>query len=166
MKLSKFIPIPLIVALFAFGWMVASAQFKLLGWVAFVTWGGYFLTGVTTKSAVKELIAYTLGILAGAVIVILAMNVGSPFGSFTLPVIVGAVAFVIVLLELVPWFDMAPMYFLGAAVFFAAGAKPDTQTIMATWIPGVLGLFLGIATARIRGKVLKMEGVKDPLTAK
>ncbi|KKR10596.1 MAG: hypothetical protein UT38_C0010G0005 [Microgenomates group bacterium GW2011_GWA2_39_19] len=164
MKLTQFVPIPLIVAIFAFAWMVIAAQFNLLGWVAFVTWGGYFLTGVTTKSAVRELIAYSLGILAGVMIVILAMNVGTPFGGYTLPVIVGVAAFIIVLLELVPWFDMAPMYFLGAAVFFAAGAKPDVQTIMATWIPGILGLVLGIVVARIRGQVFKMEGLKDPLS--
>lgn len=140
-----------------------SAKLNLLGWVAFVTWGGYFLTGVTTKSAIREFIAYTLGILAGAMIVILAMNVGTPFGGYTLPVIVGAVAFLIVLLELVPWFDMAPMYFLGAAVFFAAGAKPDGVTIMATWIPGIIGLALGVVLAYLRGQVFKLEGLKDPL---
>lgn len=163
MKVAQFLPIPIIVAIFAFGWMVASAKLNLLGWVAFVTWGGYFLTGVTTKSAIRELIAYTLGLLAGIAIVLAGVSLLPSLGGYAFPIVVAVAAFIIVMLELVPWFDMAPMYFLGAAVFFAAGAKPDVATFTATWIPGVIGLLLGIAVVYLRGQVCKMEGVQDPL---
>lgn len=166
MKLSKFLPIPILIGIFAFIWMVAAARLNVLAWVGFITWGAYFLTSVNTRGALREAISFTVGIIFGALIVVVATNYLSPLGSFAFPVAVGIAGFVIVLLEMVPWFDMAPGYFLGAAAFFAAGAKPDVATFSAVWIPGMLGLGLGIITAYLRGGIFKMEGEKDPLTAK
>lgn len=156
---SKFLPVPIIVAILAFIWMAVSAKFALLGWVAFLTWGAYFLAGVSTKSAIREAISYTLGIILGAVIVLVGTNLVPALGFFAFPVVVAVAAFVIVYLELVPWFDMAPGYFIGAAAFFAAGAKPDLTTSLSVFIPGILGLGLGVLTGYLRGMVLK--GVKS-----
>lgn len=163
MDVIKFAPIPVIVALLAFLLMVISAQFNLLAWVAFITWGAYFLTGINTKSAVREAISFTLGIVAGVVIVILGTAFTPSLGTFAFPVVVGLAGFVIVFLELVPWFDMAPGYFLGAAAFFGAGATADTTTFLAVFIPGMIGLGLGILTATLRSGVFTLEGTKDPL---
>lgn len=155
MKASKFLPVPIIVAILAFIWMVIAAKFNLLGWVAFLTWGAYFLSGIGTKSAIRETISFTLGIILGVIIVIIGTALMSSLGTYAFPIVVAVAAFVIVYLELVPWFDMAPGYFIGAAAFFAAGAKPDVATSMAVFIPGMLGLALGVLTGYLRGKVLK-----------
>ena len=82
---------------------------------------------------------------------------------YAFPAAVALAAFLIVYLELVPWFDMAPGYFFGAAAFFAAGAKPDMATFLSVWTPGLLGLILGVLTGYLRGMVFKIEGSKDPL---
>ncbi|KKR80720.1 MAG: Glutathione-regulated potassium-efflux system protein [Candidatus Daviesbacteria bacterium GW2011_GWC1_40_9] len=163
MQVSKFFPIPLLVAVIAFVYMWAAAQFNLIGWIAFITWGGYFLSGVSSKSAVREAISVSLGIILGAVIVLLATALSSSLGTLAVPIIVAVAAFVIVFLELVPWFDMAPGYFLGAAVFFGAGAKPDMATITAAWIPAVVGIVLGVLTGYMRGLILSAQGAQDTL---
>lgn len=154
LKASKFLPVPVIVAILAFVWMSVAAKFSLLGWVAFLTWGAYFLAGISTKSAVREAISYTLGIVLGVVIVLLGTAATPILGANAFPVVVAVAAFIIVYLELVPWFDMAPGYFIGAAAFFAAGAKPDMATSLAVFIPGMLGLGLGVLTGYLRGVVL------------
>lgn len=162
MNVVRFLPVPFIVAVLAFLWMVVSAQFGLLAWVAFLTWGGYFLSGLGSKNAAREAISFTAGAIFGAAIVLLATNITEIFGSFAFPVAVALAAFAIVLLELVPWFNMAPGYFIGAAAFFAAGAKPDLATLTAVVIPGMLGLVLGIVTGNLRAMVFKLEGKSDP----
>lgn len=163
MKVSQFVPVPVIVGVIAFFFMIASAKFNFLAWVSFITWGAYFLSGVTTKSAIRETIAFTLGILTGMAIVVVATSLTPTLGSYAFPVVVGVAAFIIVMLELVPWVDMAPMYFLAAAAFFAAGAKPDVPTFMSVWTSGMVGILLGVVVAYLRRQVFKLEGVKDPL---
>ena len=159
----QFLPMPIIAAIFAFLLMVASSQFSFLPWVAFITWGAYFLTGINTKSAIREALGFTLGISVGAAVVLLTGQLMPYLGSYTLPVVVALAGFTIVLLELIPWIDMAPMWFFGAAVFFAVGATPDLPTMASVWIPGMIGLLIGVIIAQLRGMVLKAEGLPDPL---
>lgn len=159
----QFVPIPIIVAFLAFLWMVIADQFKLLGWVAFITWGGFFLAGISSRNAYREAISFTIGIAVGWAIVLIGTGPMAGLGTYAFPVTVGIAAFFIVLLELVPWFDMAPGYFLGAAAFFAAGAKTDIATFSAVFIPGILGLGLGVITGYLRGMVMSAEGKTDPL---
>ena len=163
---TNFLPVPIIVAVLALLYMILSANQNLLAWVGFITWGAYFLTSINTRGAIREGISFTLGIVFGAVIVMLATALAPTLGTFAVPVAVAVAAFVIVYLEMVPWFDMAPGYFLGAAAFFAAGAKPDSATFMAIFIPGIIGLALGMITAFLRRKVFAMQGKKDPMLKK
>ena len=163
MNIGKFLPVPIIVGILAFLWMVISSQFHLLAWVAFITWGGYFLSGINSKGAVREAISFSLGVIFGIAIVLLGTYLTPGLGMYAFPVAVGLAGFAIVYLELVPWFDMAPGYFFGAAAFFAAGAKPDTATFIAIWIPAMLGLGFGILTGYLRSVVFKIEHETDPL---
>lgn len=159
----KFLPIPVVVGFLAFLWMVIASQFNLLAWVAFITWGAYFLAGISSRSAVREAVSFTLGIIFGWLIVFLGTMLTPVLGTYAFPAVVALAGFTIVLLEMVPWFDMAPGYFFGAAAFFAAGAKPEIATFMAVFIPGMLGLGLGILTGYLRGMIFKAQGEKDPL---
>lgn len=153
------------VAAVAFLWMVISSQYNLLGWVAFITWGGYFLAGISSRTVIREGISFILGILFGAAIIILGTALTPGLGTFAFPLAVALAAFIIVTLELVPWFDMAPVYFFGAAAFFAAGGgvKPSEEVFILVAIPGLLGLALGVLTGYLRGLIFHAEGVKDPL---
>lgn len=163
LNIVKFLPVPIAVGILAFLWMVISSQFNLLAWVAFITWGAYFLSGINTRGAVREGISFTLGIVFGILIVLVGTFLTPMAGMYAFPIAVALAGFIIVYLELVPWFDMAPGYFLGTAAFFAAGAKPEAATFLAVLIPGVLGLGLGILTGYLRSVIFKMEGTTDPL---
>ena len=129
-KFLKFLPIPIVVAILAFIWMYVSSQFKLLSWVAFITWAGYFLAGMDVKGALRLSISFFLGVLFAMLIVLLGTSLVPSLGTYAFPLVVAVAAFIIVLLELVPWFDLAPGYFLGAAAFFAAGATNDLATFL------------------------------------
>lgn len=163
MSFTKFLPVALIVAALAFIWMFVSARLELLPWVAFITWAGYFLSGMDIKGGIHLVISFTLGVIFGMAIVAVGTQLGPSLGEWAFPVVVAVAAFMILLLELVPWFDLAPGYFLGAAAFFAAGATADWATFRVVMIPGLLGLALGFVTAYLRGVVFKLEGVEDPL---
>lgn len=160
----KFLPVPIMVGVLAGLWMVLAGQFNLLAWVAFITWGAYFLAGISSRSAIREAISFIAGIVFGMVIVLLGTYLTPSLGTLAFPVAVALAGFTIVLLELVPWFDMAPGYFLGAAAFFAAGAKADSATFLAVLIPGLLGLALGVLTGYLRGMIFSYEGEKDPMS--
>ena len=163
MKFTKFLPVALIVAALAFLWMFISAEFEILPWVAFITWGGYFLTGANVRGGAHLVISFTLGVVFGMGIVLLGTELFPALGQWAFPAVVALAAFIILSLELVPWFDLAPGYFLGAAAFFAAGATADLDTFVAVMVPGILGLILGFVTAYLRKTVFKLEGVKDPM---
>jgi hypothetical protein len=150
------------VGAFAFLWMLAASHFELLSWVAFLTWGAFFLAGVNTQNILREAIGFTLGILFAWAIVLIGTELTSSLGTYAFPTAVAIAAFVIVILELIPWFDMAPSYFLGAAAFFAAGATTDSETFMSVFVPGMLGLGIGVATGYIRKLILPEESKKQP----
>jgi len=160
---TKFLPVPILVSILAFVYMIIAGQFELIAWVAFITWAGYFLAGMDLKAAIRLAISFTLGILGGMAVVWLGTNVTSSWGTYAFPAAVAPVAFVIILLELVPWFDLAPGYFLGCAAFFAAGATNDIATFKAVLIPALIGVVLGLATDFLRGAVFNMQGIEDPL---
>lgn len=162
-KFLKFLPVPIVVAVLAFIWMYVSAQLKLLAWVAFITWAGYFLAGMDVRGALRLGISFFLGVLFAMLIVFLGTSLVPSLGIYAFPVVVAIAAFLIVLLEMVPWFDLAPGYFLGAAAFFAAGATNNLTTFLAVIMPALLGIGLGMITGFLRGSIFKLEHVKDPL---
>ncbi|MBI5448218.1 MAG: DUF1097 domain-containing protein [Gammaproteobacteria bacterium] len=160
-KIRHFLEIPLVIAILSFAWMEVAARFNLHPWVGFVTWGAYFLTGCSLKSAGREALGFTLGLFFGLIIHFLAFKLQPMLGDHAAPLVVGIAAFIIVSLELAPWFDMAPSYFLGAGVYFAAGGEP--QKIPLLFVAGMVGLAFGILSALHRGHVFKRHDQKDPI---
>jgi len=79
------------------------------------------------------------------------------------------VAFLIVMLELTDWFELAPAYFFAFAGYFAyvfggfAGTMASSTDYAMAMVPFflllMLGLGLGYITALLRKKILEKEGV-------
>ena len=166
MPWSKFIFIPLFIALQAFTLMVispyvpASKEFAaaagpgLLVWVAFQAWAMYFMGGGKVAMGLKTLIGYAGGIIASIVIFQLAgwlsfLNCGAtPWGLY---IAVGAIAMLLVCLGRVPAIDFVPAYFVGAGVFFALTGylKKPVDIDQFAWYfkvaaPEMMGCFIGL----------------------
>ena len=167
MPWSKFIIIPLFIALQAFILMVISPYVPftskevakvagpgLLVWVAFQAWAVYFMGGGSVKMGLKSLIGYAGGIAASiaifkasAALSCLTLG-GTPFGLY---LIVGAVAGFLVCLGRFPGIDFVPAYFVGAGVFFALTGylKQPVDVDQFTWwlklaAPEMMGCIVGL----------------------
>lgn len=166
MKFSKFIFIPLIVAVLAtiiqiVDQLITTTEFfstwSGFGWIAFQSWALYFLAGCNIKGGVKALIGYFMGIVASIAIIKLKIVLGPIVGEFfntplALLILVGP----IICLERVPWFDLVPAIFIGSGAYFAIMTYvPGTTfctalTIEMTYC--IVGLIFGFLTVFFRGK--------------
>ena len=178
MPWSKFVIIPLFIALQAFLLMVISPYVPftsrevaavagpgLLVWVAFQAWAVYFMGGGSVKMGVKSVIGYaggiaaSIGIFKAAVALSFLTIAGTPFGLY---LIVGLVAGLLVCLGRFPRVDFVPAYFVGAGVFFALTGylKQPVSVDQFTWwlqlaaaeMTGcVIGLFFGWGSVTFQG---------------
>ncbi len=161
---KNFTPVCLMVAFIASLWMIISAKTGIIAWVPFISWALYFIAGSRISRLGKEVIALTGGVVIGYIVLLLIPKFIVLFGStFGVPVIVFIAAFIIVILELTNWFELAPAYFFGFATYFAAFfAAPAATPIMMlwpVWFPLMIGLLLGVITAELRKRILLVQGV-------
>lgn len=160
----KWAPIALAVGVLAAIYVIIAREFGLILWAAFISWGLYFLAGATIKKMDEAVIGLSGGLIAGWGFIKL-IPYFSWFGDFwALPILVIIVAFIIIFLEVVPEFDMAPAYFLSFASFFAAMGildsstgevyGPGFDTVIKLWIPLMIGLVFAFVNGRMVKKVL------------
>lgn len=167
MKLSKFIFIPVYIAL-----MAASMQaidqvlqrtlfLSILGegakgyaWVAFQSWAVYFLAGCNIKGGIKSFLSYVSGVIASILIMVPGGGLVPSLGFWALPFVILIVVILVILLERVPWLDFVPAVFIGAGAFF----------VFMSYVPGatyqkgaftilfycLFGLVYGFITIKIR----------------
>jgi len=166
MTLKKFLPVALMVAGCAAIYVIVAQYFKVSAlWLPFIGWPLYFLAGAKPSRLHKEIIGITGGIFFGY-ITLLVLPVVSGLGTLALPIIVFFIAFIIVLLELTDWFEMAPAYFFAYASYFAyqfGGFGGPSSTIASNMFPVwgliMVGLGLGYISALLKVKILESEGL-------
>lgn len=160
----KWAPMALMVGVIAAIYVIIAREFNLILWAAFISWPLYFLAGATLKKMDEAVIGLSGGLIAGWGLIKL-IPIFSGLGAFwTLPVLVVIVAFIIVFLEIVPEFDMAPAYFFSFASFFAAMGiinpatgevyGPGFGTVIKLWIPLMVGLIFAYINAKLVNKGL------------
>lgn len=149
---------------------VAAALFVLVAqalnvsalWVPFISWPLYFIAGAKPARLPKEIIGLTGGVVAGYITLAVVAPIGNLVGdTLSLPMTILIVAFVIVMLELTDWFELAPAYFFAFAGYFAylAGGATPFKAMFPFWALLMVGLVLGYLTALMRKKILEKEGV-------
>ncbi len=168
MTAKQFFPVALMVAVVAALYVLFAQQLKVSAlWVPFISWPLYFIAGAKPSRLHKEVIGLTGGILFGFLTLKVVVPFTEIFGSLlALPLTVFLAAFLIVILELTDWFELAPAYFFAYAGYFAyvfggfAGAKTSYAAAMVPfWILLMVGLGLGYLTASLRKMILEKEGV-------
>jgi hypothetical protein len=168
MTTKKFIPVALMIAIVAALFVLIGSRLNLVLWVPFISWPLYFIAGAKPSRLHKEILGLTGGMFAGYLTILAITNatITGIFGAYTLPVVILVVAFVIVMLELTDWLELAPAYFFAFAGYFAyvfgnfggTGATPASVMPM-YWLLLMVGLALGYLTAWMRKKILEKEGV-------
>lgn len=122
MSLIKYLPHPGIVLVLAAILMIAcglTGNDYLLSWVVFHCWAVYFYSGCTVANGLKGWLNYMIGVLACLPIIFL-MGTFSCLGPVYGPAAAcGIVAFMLILLEKLPFANNIPATFCGASAFFA-----------------------------------------------
>jgi len=175
MSFTKFLPVSLIVGVLAaisvLGWQYFSDASRypwLQIWPVFIAWGLYFVAGAKIGRLHKEILGITGGIIFGYLTLVVAFSssVQNIFGgTWSLPVTVFVVATIIVLLELTDWFELAPVYFIAYAGYFAyvfgkfSGGAGNVSDMFYFWVPMMIGLAFAVVTAVLRTRLLEAEGL-------
>ena len=168
MTIKQFLPVAIVIAVVAAIYILVVQYLKVSAiWVPFISWPLYFIAGAKPSRIHKEIIGLTGGILFGYLTLIVVVPFTNLFGSVLgLPLTVFLAAFIIVLLELTDWFELAPAYFFAYAGYFAyvfggfGGPEATYTSVMIPyWILLMVGLGLGCLTASLRKKILEKAGI-------
>lgn len=165
MKFSKFIIIPIIIAILSaliqiVDQLISTTTFfstwSGFVWIAFQSWALYFLAGCNIKGAVKSLIGYFIGASLSISIIYLGGVLTPHLGFWGLPVTLLILVTPIICLERVPWLSFIPSIFIGSGVFFAIITYvPETTLCTALAIEMVycaVGLTFGFLSILLRRK--------------
>jgi hypothetical protein len=163
MKFSKFIVIPLFIALQAFTmqaidqWISGAfppAGNSGFGWIAFQAWAMFFLAGCTVKGGIRTFLGYVSGIVASIAIMMLGANLAGALGFWAFPIAVFAIVIPVICLERVKWLDFVPSIFVGAGVFFGFMSYIQGATFGGAALTELFyclfGLVYGYITVRFR----------------
>jgi hypothetical protein len=126
MKFSKFIVIPIIIAILAAVMQVIDqllAANTIVGsllagggsWIAFQAWAVYFLGGCNVRGGVKGFLAYVVGIIASIAIMVLGGSLG---GFMGVPIAILILVVPCICCERVDILSYVPALFVGAGAYF------------------------------------------------
>lgn len=151
MKFSKFIVIPIIVAVLA---MIMQIIDQLLAantpigtvlagggsWIAFQAWAVYFLGGCNVHGGIKGFISYAIGIVASVLIMVLGGTFG---GFFGVPLAILLIVIPCVCCERAEITSYVPALFIGAGAYFGIMGyiSPQTQYAGNFFIFGAVEMF-------------------------
>lgn len=169
MKFSKFIVIPIIIAVLAAAVQIIDQLFQStggcnffiansgFGWLTFQAWALYFLAGCSVKGGLHGLVGYIAGIIGSIAIIAFAGFLGSNGVSafWATPLSLLILVIPVICLERVK--VMIPALFIGAGAFFAImtfkPAAENTTFVNAAFtelVYCVLGLVFGWITVTLR----------------
>jgi len=160
-KVFLYFPHPLIVAVLAGSMQFLQFQWSpFVAWMGFVSWACYFtFVGEAVLRDVSKVVSCWLcGLIAAVTVIILATRFFGPVlqlePKWAFPLALGLVALCVIPFERVGRLDWIPLWFLGAACFFALhDGRPnewatlfmDASIAMRSVLVGQLYGFLTIA---------------------
>ncbi|MEK7662541.1 MAG: DUF1097 domain-containing protein, partial [Patescibacteria group bacterium] len=113
LTVTKFIPVAIIIGALAALSILLSAWAGYPVWPVFISWGLYFIAGAKPSRLHKEVLGLTGGILFGYATLWAVPFYNAVFGeAWGLALTVFTAAFLIVMLELTDWLELAPAYFI------------------------------------------------------
>lgn len=131
---------------------VGVATLQLSVWAGIVAWGCFFAAGGKIQGFQKTAFAN----LSGLVYVFIVMQVLGPLGggNVLLAVLVGVIAFLMVVQSKIAALSFIPGAFIGAAVTVGSGPK-DIKGYIMTAVSLVIGALLGYVSEAVAGAMAK-----------
>lgn len=132
-------------------------QLRITGWIGLVSTAVLFLTGGGAEGFKRSLWTGVAGIggAAAAIAILNAIDGGLVFTVFGL----ASLAFILVAVSGIPALSPAPVSFVGACCFIAAGAPLDERILFLawSWVAGLgLGYLVGILAEKL-GTLLRSK---------
>lgn len=127
----------------------------LLGWapwIMFMGWVAYF-TRPTPSDGLQTYICVVVGLALGAVAVLSAAALAPGLGAAALPIVVFAIACIVIGTRGLPIMNNLLGYFLGLITFFAAHMNPTAASIGALAAAIAIGFAAGILSQRIQSAI-------------
>jgi hypothetical protein len=134
------LPLALSVGVLAAIWTFVSPMVEILTWPAFIGWAFFFVAGADARAVTKA----GLPLASGALLAWAAVAAGPTLGIYGIPLAVGVAAFIMVAMGNQALFALIPAQFVGAAVFFGAGA-----VLVPTLISLAVGLIIGYVSVTL-----------------
>ncbi|MBI2038766.1 MAG: DUF1097 domain-containing protein [Candidatus Niyogibacteria bacterium] len=172
-SLGKWFPVALLVGVLAGFSVLLTIQVGVrygswiaAPWVLFISWGGWFSIGAKNKRLLKYIAALTGGVVFGWLTLIVNTYLTGILGSvWGLPTTVFLAATCIVLLELTNLFELAFVYFLSYASYFAYvfGGFSGTDNILTNavyvWALLMVGVAFALVNVYLKNKLFNIERV-------
>jgi hypothetical protein len=120
-------------------------------WVGIITWGAFFAAGGKTDGLVKTIAASLSGLIWAFIAAMVVGKLGG--GTPALSVMVGVVAFAMVLQSKISFLSFIPGAFLGAAATVGANGGTDTSALGKIAAALVAGAIFGYLSEMLAGAI-------------
>jgi uncharacterized protein DUF1097 len=118
-------------------------------WVGIITWGAFFAAGGKTDGLIKTIAASLSGLVWAFIAITLSAKLGG--GTPILALLVGVIAFGMVIQSRISVLSFIPGAFLGAASTVGAGATTDVNSLAKIAIALVAGAVFGYVSEVFAG---------------
>jgi hypothetical protein len=142
-------------------WLTTPQVLNIPTWAVFICWACYFLFGAEPRKSGKGLFQMIVGIVLGALFLILAPHVTPSLGLAAFPFMVFVVAAALSFMEWTPLHIVAA-YFIGLALVFASGFPPDIRHVLILSSAAVMAFFLGWIYMALRTAMFTMLDRRTP----
>jgi hypothetical protein len=134
---------------------VAAFATLSLGWAPWIMFMGWvaFFTRPTVTSGLQTFACVAIGIALGAVATVTAGALAESFGPAALPIVVFAIACIVIAARGLPIFNNLLGYFIGLITFFAAHQEPAAATIGTLAAATAIGFAAGIVSQRLQSAI-------------
>lgn len=120
-------------------------------WVGIITWGAFFAAGGKTDGLIKTIAASLSGLVWAFIAAFVVGKLGG--GTGYLALMVGVVAFAMVMQSKVSFLSFIPGAFLGAAATVGAGGGTDTGVLGKIAVALVAGAIFGYLSELLAGAI-------------
>lgn len=132
-------------------------------WVGIVTWGAFFAAGGKTEGLMKTIAASLSGLVWAFIAIVVSAKLGG--GTLVLAILVGVVAFAMVIQARVPMLSFIPGAFVGAAATVGAGATTDIASLGKIGIALIAGAVFGYLSEVLAGSLGPKKAVAPAATS-
>ncbi len=134
-----------------------AAYFSLLAalpvWAMFMGWVAYHSRGHSARDGAINFACFAIGLVIAMEAVVAAGALTPPAGIFALPLVVLAVALIVVSLRAAPGVNNVLAYFLGLITVFAAHVEPTFAAIAPLGAAGAIGAVAAWAASALQGRL-------------